>query len=73
MSERVLTPAAMREALHAIGAERYHNNHPFHRMLHAGELTLGLVPPQGLRFRDPAGAPAHRRIAPRLAQPARGP
>ncbi len=43
MSERVLSPAGLREALGAIGAERYHNNHPFHRMLHGGELNRGQV------------------------------
>ena len=33
----------MRAALQAIGAERYHNLHPFHRMLHGGDLTRGQV------------------------------
>ena len=26
-----------------IGAERYHNLHPFHRLLHGGKLTRGQV------------------------------
>ena len=30
-------------ALRAIGAERYHNLHPFHRLLHGGRLTRGQV------------------------------
>jgi pyrroloquinoline-quinone synthase len=38
-----LSPDALEAALHAIGAERYHNLHPFHRMLHGGELTRGQV------------------------------
>jgi pyrroloquinoline-quinone synthase len=33
-----LSPEALEEALRAIGAERYHNRHPFHRMLHDGKL-----------------------------------
>jgi pyrroloquinoline-quinone synthase len=30
-------------ALRAIGAERYHNNHPFHHLLHGGRLDKGQV------------------------------
>ncbi|MCK9826176.1 pyrroloquinoline quinone biosynthesis protein C, partial [Nocardioides cavernae] len=30
-------------ALRAIGAERYHILHPFHRLLHDGKLTRGQV------------------------------
>src|SRR5438552_4638255 len=30
-------------ALRRIGAERYHNLHPFHRLLHGGKLTKGQV------------------------------
>ena len=29
--------------LRAVGADRYHNNHPFHIMLHGGEASLGQV------------------------------
>lgn len=29
--------------LRRIGAERYHNRHPFHRLLHGGQLTKGQV------------------------------
>jgi coenzyme PQQ biosynthesis protein C len=39
----VLTSAELERALRRIGAERYHNLHPFHRMLHAGKLTKGQV------------------------------
>ncbi len=39
----VLTPAELEAALRRIGAERYHNLHPFHRMLHGGKLTKGQV------------------------------
>ena len=43
MSNRLLSSTEMRAALHGIGAERYHNLHPFHRMLHGGELARGQV------------------------------
>ncbi len=39
----VLTPAQLEDKLRAIGAERYHDKHPFHRMLHGGELRRGQV------------------------------
>ena len=39
MSNRRLTPPELRAALQAIGDERYHIHHPFHRMLHEGRLT----------------------------------
>lgn len=38
-----LDPAGLEAALRRIGAERYHNLHPFHRMLHAGECTIDQV------------------------------
>ena len=38
-----MSPDQLREALRAIGAERYHNLHPFHRMLHGGQLSRGQV------------------------------
>ena len=41
--DRLLAPAAFEDALRAIGAERYHNLHPFHRRLHGGEATRGEV------------------------------
>lgn len=34
-----LSPDQLEAALHAIGAERYHNLHPFHRRLHEGLLS----------------------------------
>ena len=39
----IYSPAAFEAALRAIGAERYHDLHPFHRRLHGGELTRGQV------------------------------
>jgi coenzyme PQQ biosynthesis protein C len=39
----LLAPAELEAALRRIGAERYHNLHPFHRLLHGGKLTKGQV------------------------------
>ncbi len=39
----LLSPQALEDALHAIGAERYHNLHVFHHKLHNGDLTRGQV------------------------------
>ena len=39
----LLSPQGLEDALAAIGAERYHNLHPFHRMLHDGQLTRSQV------------------------------
>ncbi len=38
-----LTPDELEAALRQIGAERYHNRHPFHRALHDGRLSRGQV------------------------------
>jgi pyrroloquinoline-quinone synthase len=43
MSRNVLTPEELEAALRAIGAERYHNLHPFHRLLHGGKLDRGQI------------------------------
>ncbi|RAK50941.1 pyrroloquinoline-quinone synthase PqqC [Phenylobacterium deserti] len=42
MSE-FLTPGGLEEALREIGRTRYHNLHPFHRLLHGGKLDRGQV------------------------------
>ena len=39
----LLSPAALEARLRAIGAERYHDRHPFHRMLHGGECSKAQV------------------------------
>jgi len=39
----VMAPDELEAALRAIGAERYHNLHPFHKALHGGKLTRGQV------------------------------
>lgn len=38
-----LTAAELEQRLHAIGAERYHDRHPFHKLLHGGGLNKGQV------------------------------
>ena len=39
----LLTAAELEARLRRIGAERYHNLHPFHKLLHGGKLTRGQV------------------------------
>ena len=41
--ERPLTADELEAKLRAIGAERYHNLHPFHRLLHGGQLNRDQV------------------------------
>ena len=43
MNDKPLTADQLEEALRAIGAERYHNRHPFHKLLHGGRLTRGQI------------------------------
>ncbi|MDB5458009.1 MAG: pqqC [Caulobacter sp.] len=43
MSAALLSPEGLEAALRAIGAERYHSLHPFHRLLHDGKLDRGQV------------------------------
>jgi pyrroloquinoline-quinone synthase len=43
VSDRKLSPDELEAALNAIGAERYHILHPFHRLLHDGGATKGQV------------------------------
>jgi pyrroloquinoline-quinone synthase len=38
-----LTRSEFEARLKAVGAERYHNLHPFHRLLHGGKLNRGQV------------------------------
>jgi len=39
MTDAPLSPEAFEAALRAVGAERYHNLHPFHKLLHGGQAT----------------------------------
>lgn len=55
---RVLTPEELEEELQAIGAERYHSLHPFHKLLHSGALNKGQVQAWALnRFCYQSGIP----------------
>src|SRR5262245_1543628 len=38
-----MSPAELEAAIRAVGAERYHDKHPFHRLLHSGRLDKGQV------------------------------
>ena len=38
-----MAPDELEQRLRAIGAERYHNRHPFHALLHGGKLDKGQV------------------------------
>jgi coenzyme PQQ biosynthesis protein C len=37
----LLSPAELEARLRSIGAERYHNRHPFHELMNAGKLSRG--------------------------------
>ncbi len=38
-----MTPEELEQQIRAVGAERYHDKHPFHRLLHSGRLDKGQV------------------------------
>ena len=40
---KLLTPQELEAAVRQVGAERYHDKHPFHRLLHSGKLDKGQV------------------------------
>lgn len=42
-SDGMMSPDDFSEAMRQIGRERYHNLHPFHKMLHGGELNHGQI------------------------------
>jgi pyrroloquinoline-quinone synthase len=43
LPSELLSPEALEARLRAIGAERYHDKHPFHKLLHGGQLDHGQV------------------------------
>jgi pyrroloquinoline-quinone synthase len=54
----LLTADGLDAALRAIGAERYHDRHPFHHLLHGGKLRKGQVQAWALnRFCYQSGVP----------------
>ncbi|MFT8711068.1 pyrroloquinoline-quinone synthase PqqC [Komagataeibacter rhaeticus] len=59
MSGKLLSPDELEAALRAIGAERYHSLHPFHRALHDGKLSRAQVQAWALnRYYYQASIPA---------------
>ena len=53
-----LSPDELEAAVRAVGAERYHDKHPFHRLLHGGKLDKGQVQAWALnRYCYQAGVP----------------
>jgi pyrroloquinoline-quinone synthase len=42
-TDNLQSPAELEAALRRIGEQRYHNRHPFHRLLHSGRLSQGQV------------------------------
>ena len=40
---KIMSPEELEQELRAIGAERYHDKHPFHALLHGGKLNKGQV------------------------------
>ena len=43
MTGSLLSPAELAAQLQAIGAERYHDQHPFHHLMRDGKLTCGQI------------------------------
>ena len=41
--DKALSPDELEEHLRKIGADRYHDKHPFHKLLHTGKLSKGQV------------------------------
>jgi pyrroloquinoline-quinone synthase len=55
----LLSPEDLERRLNAIGAERYHIHHPFHHLLHGGQLSKGQVQAWALnRYYYQASIPA---------------
>jgi pyrroloquinoline-quinone synthase len=59
VTDAPMQPEELEAALRAIGAERYHIHHPFHRLLHDGKLTRAQVQAWALnRYYYQASIPA---------------
>jgi pyrroloquinoline-quinone synthase len=43
VTRSLLSPEALEDQLRAIGAERYHDQHPFHRLMRDGRLDRGQI------------------------------
>ncbi len=54
----LLSPDQLEAAIRQVGAERYHDKHPFHALLHGGKLSKGQVQAWALnRYCYQAGVP----------------
>jgi pyrroloquinoline-quinone synthase len=54
----LMSPDELEAAIRQVGAERYHDKHPFHRLLHGGKLDKGQVQAWALnRYCYQAGVP----------------
>ena len=54
----LLSAGELEQAIRQVGAERYHDKHPFHRLLHGGKLARGQVQAWALnRYCYQAGVP----------------
>src|SRR5688572_11687533 len=42
-TDEPMGPAEFEIAIRAVGSERYHDKHPFHKLLHGGRLDKGQV------------------------------
>src|SRR4249919_603935 len=40
---KIMSPEELEQEIRAVGAERYHDKHPFHKLLHGGKLDKGQV------------------------------
>jgi pyrroloquinoline-quinone synthase len=59
MSATLLSPEGLEASLRQIGAERYHIHHPFHRLLHGGQLNRAQIQAWALnRYYYQASIPA---------------
>jgi pyrroloquinoline-quinone synthase len=57
-TNRIMSPQGLEAAIRQVGAERYHDKHPFHRLLHGGKLNKGQVQAWALnRYCYQAGVP----------------
>ena len=72
MNDALLSPVSLEEKLREIGAERYHDRHPFHHLMRDGRLTRGQLQAWALnRYYYQARIPAKdAHIVARLPTPA---
>ena len=68
--DQIQSAEELERTLFRIGEERYHNLHPFHRLLHEGQLSRGQVQAWALAWGLCASIPSFSSISwPELASP----